>query len=72
MAVPLGARHGLLQSLLLAKLSEPIRESPDLQASLADLAQSVKAPGLEGLVDKHRESRYEPDTSEVALGRTGA
>jgi bifunctional non-homologous end joining protein LigD len=31
-----------------------------LQASLADLIHSVKAQGLEGLVGKNRNSRYEP------------
>ena len=42
------------------KLSEPIRSSPVLKASLKDLIQSVKAQGLEGLVAKRRDSRYEP------------
>ena len=31
-----------------------------LEASLADLIQSVKAQGLEGLVAKRQDSRYEP------------
>jgi len=45
---------------VLAKLGEPIRESPGLDASLPDLISSVKAHGLEGLVAKRRDSRYEP------------
>jgi bifunctional non-homologous end joining protein LigD len=45
---------------VLAKLGEPIRESPVLEASLSDLISSVKAHGLEGLVAKRRDSRYEP------------
>src|SRR5205085_4749202 len=40
--------------------AEPIRESPELEASLRDLIHSVKAQGLEGLVAKRRDSRYEP------------
>jgi ATP-dependent DNA ligase len=38
----------------------PIRESPELDASLPDLIHSVKANGLEGLVAKRLASRYEP------------
>ena len=46
--------------------ADPIRESPELEASLPDLIASVKAQGLEGLVAKRRNSRYEPGQ------RTGA
>jgi hypothetical protein len=56
---PLSARRSLLQEDVLAKLSEPIRESPELEASLPDLISSVKTHGLEGLVAKRRDSRYE-------------
>jgi len=45
---------------VLVQLSEPIRESPVLDARLSDLIASVKANGLEGLVAKRRDSRYEP------------
>src|ERR1039458_4836372 len=45
---PLTARRALLQELMLAKLDEPIRESPELEASLPDLIRSVKAHGLGG------------------------
>jgi ATP-dependent DNA ligase len=44
---------------VLAKLDEPIRESPELDGSLPDLVSSVKAQELEGLVAKRRDSRYE-------------
>jgi ATP-dependent DNA ligase len=57
---PLGVRRQLLQEGVLAKLGEPIRESPELDASLPDLITTVKAHGLEGLVAKRRDSRYEP------------
>jgi bifunctional non-homologous end joining protein LigD len=40
-------------------LGEPIRESPELDASLPELIRSVKAHGLEGLVAKRHDSRYE-------------
>jgi ATP-dependent DNA ligase len=56
---PLSARRQLLQERVLAKLGEPIRESPEMDAGLPDLISSVKAHGLEGLVAKRRDSRYE-------------
>jgi bifunctional non-homologous end joining protein LigD len=62
---PLTERRALL-SQVLESLGEPVRESPELNASLPDLIRSVKAHGLEGLVAKRRDSRYEPGE------RTGA
>ena len=56
---PLMKRRELLEKEVLPSLDEPIRYSPVLQASLADLMRSVKAQGLEGLVGKNRNSRYE-------------
>ena len=41
-------------------MDEPIRESPELEATLPVLIRSVKANGLEGLVAKRRDCRYEP------------
>jgi bifunctional non-homologous end joining protein LigD len=60
MAEPLLKRRELLEERVLPSLSEPVRYSPVLEASLKDLIQSVKAQGLEGLVAKRRNSRYEP------------
>ena len=57
---PLARRRELLQTRVLSKLDEPIRESPILDASLPDLIRSVKAQGLEGIVAKRLDSRYEP------------
>ena len=57
---PLSVRRELLAREIMPKLSDPIRESPLLDASLSDLIQAVKAQGLEGLVAKRRDSRYEP------------
>ena len=66
MALPLEARREILRCRVLSHLADPIRESPVLEASLPDLIHSVKAQGLEGLVAKRRDSRYEPGQ------RTGA
>jgi len=56
----LDKRRELLEKKVLSKVSEPIRYSPALSGSIAELVQSVKAQGLEGLVAKRRDSRYEP------------
>ena len=57
---PLSVRRELLLREITPKLSDPVRESATLDASLPDLIQAVKAQGLEGLVAKRRDSRYEP------------
>ena len=41
-------------------LREPIRFSPELRATLADLVIAAREQGFEGLVAKRRNSRYEP------------
>src|ERR1700726_2021194 len=50
----------LIEKHVLPYLADPIRYSPILEASLPDLIRSLKAQGLEGLVAKRRDSRYEP------------
>jgi DNA ligase D-like protein (predicted ligase) len=60
MGEPLSKRRELLKNNVLPKLSEPIRYSPQLHANLDELIASVKAQGLEGLVAKRLDSRYEP------------
>jgi DNA ligase D-like protein (predicted ligase) len=57
---PLMKRRALIERSVLPKLTEPIRYSPVLEGSLKDLIASVKAQGLEGLVAKRADSRYEP------------
>src|SRR4051812_8641174 len=57
---PLDARRRLLERRVLPRLAEPIRYTGALEASLRDLVHSVKVQGLEGLVAKRRDSRYEP------------
>jgi bifunctional non-homologous end joining protein LigD len=59
MGEPLTKRRDLLEKHVFPAMIEPIRYSPVLDASLKDLVQSVKAQGLEGLVAKRRDSRYE-------------
>jgi bifunctional non-homologous end joining protein LigD len=56
---PLSIRRQSLHNVL-ADLGDPIRESADLNATLPTLVESVKAHGLEGLVAKRLDSRYEP------------
>jgi hypothetical protein len=60
MREPLMKRRELIEEHVLPKLSEPIRYSPVLNATLSDLFHSVKEQGLEGLVSKRRDSKYEP------------
>src|SRR5436305_1365771 len=52
-------RRELLKTKVLSKLHEPIRYSPDLDATVPDLIRSVREQGLEGLVAKRRTSVYE-------------
>jgi bifunctional non-homologous end joining protein LigD len=65
---PLTERRRLLEKHVFPKMSEPIRYSPELEASFKDLVQSVKAQGLEGLVAKRRDSRYEPGQRQSGAG----
>jgi bifunctional non-homologous end joining protein LigD len=48
------------QREVMPKLLDPVRESAILDASLPDLIQVVKTQGLEGLVAKRCDCRYEP------------
>ena len=60
MSEPFDARRALLEKKVLPRLKEPVRYSTTLDGSLSDLITSVKAAGLEGLVAKKGDSRYEP------------
>jgi DNA ligase D-like protein (predicted ligase) len=57
---PLSKRRMLLEKEVLPKLRDPIRYSSGLSAPLSQLVESVKKHGLEGLVAKRLDSRYEP------------
>jgi ATP dependent DNA ligase domain len=72
MSEPLSVRRELLRSEILPKLSEPIRHCPELNASLADVIASVRAAGLEGLVAKRLDSRYEPARGPAPGRRCGS
>ena len=56
----LEVRRLLLEQKVAPTLTELVRYTGALTASLRDLIHSVKAQGFEGLVAKHRASRYEP------------
>lgn len=60
MGEPVMKRRELIEKQILPQLAEPIRYSPVLDGNLNDLIASVKAQGLEGLVAKRRDSKYEP------------
>jgi DNA ligase D-like protein (predicted ligase) len=60
MGDPLVKRRELIEEHILPTLADPIRYSPVLEGSLKELVRSVKAQGLEGLVAKRRDSKYEP------------
>ena len=60
MSEPLSVRRELVRQRFLPKLGEPIRHSPELNADLPHLIDSVRALGLEGLVAKRLDSPYEP------------
>ncbi len=62
----LTARRELLKRDVLPRLTDPVRYAAPLEAPLPVLIESVKAQGLEGLVAKRLDSRYE-----IGL-RTGA
>jgi ATP-dependent DNA ligase len=60
MAEPLLKPQALIEKHVPPTLADPIRYSPILEASLPNLIRSVKEQGLEGLVAKRRDSKYEP------------
>ena len=55
----LSRRRELLEEAVLPRLSEPIKYSSELNSELSDLIASVKKLGLEGLIAKRKDSRYE-------------
>jgi bifunctional non-homologous end joining protein LigD len=57
---PLAERRDLLHRHVLARVKDPIRRCPELNASLSEVIQAVRAQGLEGVVAKNLKSGYEP------------
>jgi len=55
----LSTRRHILEQQIVPTLADPIRYSSDLSAPLPDLINAAKQQGLEGLVAKHRNSKYE-------------
>ncbi|MBV9085399.1 MAG: non-homologous end-joining DNA ligase [Acidobacteriaceae bacterium] len=56
-ALPLKQRRALLESIA---LTDPVRLSASLQATPEDLIAAVRKQGLEGVIAKRTDSRYEP------------
>jgi DNA ligase D-like protein (predicted ligase) len=59
MREPLYRRRELLEQKILPTLIEPIKYSAEFDSDLPNLIQSVKKLGLEGVIAKRRDSRYE-------------
>jgi bifunctional non-homologous end joining protein LigD len=59
MSEPLTTRRDLLRTQVVPKLKDPVRECPELNASLPEVINAVRAQGLEGVVAKARNSSYE-------------
>ena len=66
---PLEARRRLLEKSVLAKLNDPVRQSPVLSGPLEALVQSIREQSLEGLVAKRRDSVYEAGHARERGGR---
>jgi ATP-dependent DNA ligase len=56
----LDERKAFLEKNIVPKLREPLRYMRPVEGSLDELVKSVKAHGLESLVAKRRDSKYEP------------
>jgi bifunctional non-homologous end joining protein LigD len=60
MGEPLTTLRALTEKHVLPDLVDPIRYSPILEGGLKNLVESVKLQGLEGLIAKRKDSKYEP------------
>jgi bifunctional non-homologous end joining protein LigD len=57
---PLDERRALLRAKVMPRMPEQISLSETLDATAADIVAAVKKQGLEGVIAKRRDSRYEP------------
>jgi bifunctional non-homologous end joining protein LigD len=57
---PLAKRRELLRTNVMPRLPDSIRNSETLDPSAAEVVEAVRRLGLEGVVAKRRNSRYEP------------
>jgi DNA ligase D-like protein (predicted ligase) len=60
MSEVLSTRRSVLEEQILPYVAKPVRYVPPFELPVRDLIASAKAEGLEGLVAKRRDSRYEP------------
>ena len=57
---PLNERKAVLEQQIVPKLQEPLRYMEPIEGRIEDIIRAVKEHGLEGLVAKRRDSKYEP------------
>jgi len=57
---PLDERKAILEQQIVPKLQEPLRYMEPIEGRMEDIIRAVKEHGLEGLVAKRRDSKYEP------------
>jgi ATP-dependent DNA ligase len=57
---PLDERRALLRAKVMPRMSQEISLSDTLDAPTAEIVAAVKKQGLEGVIAKRRDSRYEP------------
>jgi DNA ligase D-like protein (predicted ligase) len=57
---PLDERRELLRAKVMPRMQGPVLFSETLDATAADIIAAVKKQGLEGVIVKRRDSRYEP------------
>jgi bifunctional non-homologous end joining protein LigD len=62
----LDERKAILEQQIVPRLQEPLRYMEPIEGRMEDIIRAVKEHGLEGLVAKRRDSKYEPGR------RTGA
>ena len=72
MSEPLSVRRDLLRRHILPKVGELVRRRPELNASLADMIESVRAAGLEGLVAKRWTGVMSPAAGPAPGARCGS
>ncbi len=57
--LPLSARRELLRAKVFSRLAEPVRLSETIEAGAADLMAAARQQGIEGIIAKRADSRYE-------------
>jgi bifunctional non-homologous end joining protein LigD len=57
---PLDERRALLRAKVMPRMQGQVLFSDTLDATAAEIGSAVKKQGLEGVIAKRRDSRYEP------------